>query len=711
MARAPQFPTGPSVGLSFKGAFAAGIMSPMMAFRSDMEKWQTGAAQLTNFFVHVQGGISNRPGTQYVGTSVQTGNPPKLIPFIFSNAQSYVLEFGAQYIRFISNGAYLTNADGSIYQLQSPYAITDVFALRYAQSADVMTITHPSYPAYNLERLAQVDWQLSEVTVGSGLDAPTMTGATATNGNAGNTGTSPGISSVVYTYNVTSVSNSPYTESQTSGSGLNVTNYNIGYYQQYGNYNTVSWDAVAGADYYNVYRQFAGQWGLVGSTTSTTFEDQDYAPDTTQGPPQAYNPIGGNYPVTVAYFQQRRVFAGSNTYPQTVWMSRNANYTNFDSHQPVVDDDGITATIASQQVNEIMHLVAMPDLLVFTGAGIWKVTGGSTGDAITPANFTATPQMYVGCSSVRPITVNSDVLFVEGKGSHVRDLQYAWETQAYQGNDLSVLADHLFYGYTISDWGFAQFPYNLLWACRSDGTLLGMTYLKEQQVWSWHQHTTSGVFLSVAVVPEQNAYGATEDVPYFVVERVIDGATVYMIERMVTRQLGASNDDASDAWFVDAGLKYSNTTTVSSVSGLTHLIGQTVSACIDGKGYIGLTVDSTGACALPVAGSEIVVGLPYTAHAQTLPLDLMQPPQFGRRKRVSKVYASLYNSLGLTVSTNGGAIQVPLGAGATTYDMTTGLAMKIPTPNWTQLGQIDFYQTYPLPCTITTLSLDVEEGN
>ncbi|WEQ51212.1 hypothetical protein LV478_11790 [Komagataeibacter oboediens] len=686
-------------------------MSPALNFRSDMEKWQSGASELTNFFVHVQGGISNRAGTEYVAIARQTGAiQPRLIPFIYNNTQSYVLEFGDLYIRIISNGAYLTNSDGSVYEVVTPYAIADVYGLKYTQSADVMTITHQSYVAYDLSRLGQTDWALTAISYGTSLTAPGGIVTTYTPGNAGNTGTKPGISKADYSYVVTSVSDTLNTESYASAVST-VNNYNIGYYEQYGNYNPVSWDAAANAEYYNVYRLYAGLYGLIGSTTGTSLDDLNYAPDTTTGPPTHKDPFSGNNPVAVGYFQQRRVFAGASDYPQTVWMSRSANYANFDVHTPVRDDDAITATIASQQVNTIKHIVAMPDLLVFTGSGIWKVSaGGQTGEAITPSNFTAIPQIYVGSSDVRPIPINTDVLFIEGKGSHVRDLQYDWYAAIYTGNDLSVMAEHLFYGYTIADWGFAQFPFNLLWAVRSDGTLLGMTYLKEQNIWAWHQHATvNGSFKSVCVVPEVNDYGAIEDVAYFLVERTINNVTSYYIERMVTRQLGADNNDLTKAWFVDCGLRYTGAP-VSTVSGLEHLEGQTVSACIDGKGYTGLTV-ANGSVALPVSGSTITVGLPIAAHAQTLPLDVSQPPQFARRKRISKVYASLYNSCGLMVSTNGGANTYPIGNTGTAGAMTTGLALKIPSPIWTQVGQMDFYVNTPTPVTLTSLSFDVEEGN
>ncbi|MXV35869.1 MULTISPECIES: hypothetical protein [unclassified Saccharibacter] len=756
-----QSPFGPHVGLTWRSSFGGGIMSPLLGYRADMEKWQSGAADLTNFFVHVQGGISNRPGTRYIGTSrtKATSAPPKLIAFIYNNTQSYVLEFGDQYVRFISNGAYLTHDDGSLYELTTPYRIEDAFWLRHAQSADVLTLTHARYPAMNLARRGELDWTLDVISYDAGITAPSSLIASAVEGTAANTGTTPGVSKATYEYAVTSVSNEKNTESNatlapsqtemtttiqtvtdaTTGKtstvqkdtpvevGRFVENYNIGYYTNYGNYNTLTWPSVDGADYYNVYRRFAGQWGLIGNTASLSFDDVNYAPDTENGPPAHRNPFeSGNNPVSVTYFQQRRVFAGAFTYPQTVWMSRSANYTNFDIHTPVVSDDAITATIASQQVNTIKHLVPMADLLAFTGTGIWKISGGQTGTAITPSNFTAVPQMFVGCSDVQPLAINTDVLFIENKGSHIRDLQYDWYAQIYQGNDLSVLSDHLFYGYTIADWSFAQFPFNLIWAVRSDGTLLGMTYLKEQNVTAWHQHTThKGSFQSVAVVPEENGYGAIEDTTYVVVKRLLNGTERYMIERLETRQLGAENNDITRSWFVDCGLRYEGAP-VATLSGLTHLAGETVSACVDGTAYTALTVRSDGSLTVPQSGRVITVGLPITATAKTLPLDLGQPPQFARRKRVSKVYATLYNSAGLSVSTNGGktthslnnqgaaagnAAPNPYRNTAQKPALTTGLAMRIPTPNWTQSGQITFQTTNPLPVTLSTVSVDVEVGS
>lgn len=684
-------------------------MSPSLLYRSDMERWQTGVAELENMFVHVQGAVSNRSGTQYIATSRNTAGPPRLIEFVYNNEQSYVLELGEHYIRIITEGSYITREDGSILEVATPYTQETLLKLRYAQSADVMTLTHPAYPVYNFSRRGLRDWSLEEVIIGTKLTPPKIS-VTVTNGNAGNTGTSPGVSHTDYSYAVTAISTSGHDESELSNI-VTVSAFNLGYCNQYGNYNTISWKALPEVDHYRVYRKYAGSWGLIAATADLTFDDKNYAPDTAQGPPQHNNPFDKNNPVAIAYIQQRRVFAGSDSQPQTLWLSRSSNFTNFDTHTPVVDDDAITATISSQKVSEIQHLVAMADLLLFTGSALWKIGSGNQGGthkAITPSDFIALPQIYIGCAEVPPLPVNNDVLYVESKGSHVRDLQYDLYSDLYDGNDLSVMADHLFYGYTIRDWDFAQFPYDLLWACRSDGVLLGLTYLKEQQIQAWHTHSTpKGLFRSVAVVPETNDYGATEDIPYFVVERELQGQKRYMIERMVSRQMGPENNDIARGWFVDCGLRYEGEA-VSSVSGLEHLEGESVSANINGHPFPSLLVQN-GRVTLPMAGSVVTIGLAYTAHMKTLPLALGQPPIFSRRKRVSKIFTTLYQTYGLQISVEN-TKREPIGPQDVNTD-GTGLFFTIPKGSWGQGGQVDFYQDKPLPCTITTLQPEIEVGD
>lgn len=260
---------------------------------------------------------------------------------------------------------------------------------------------------------------------------------------------------------------------------------------------------------------------------------------------------GGTYPSVPAYFQQRRVYAASLNSPDTYWMSQPGLYDNMDSSIPVTDSDAITGTPWAQQVNGIQFMVPMPGgLVVLTGKGAWQVNGGSAA-AITPSNQSAVPQAYNGChNSVPPLTINYDILYVQSKGSIVRDLAYNFYTNIYTGTDLTVLSNHLFLNKQVVQWAWAEEPYKLVWVVMSDGTMLSLTYLKEQEVYAWTRHDTNGLFVSVCSVTEPPV-----DAVYVITQRYIQGAWRYYSERMNNRLW----QTAEQSFCVDSGL--SNTLT------------------------------------------------------------------------------------------------------------------------------------------------------
>ena len=140
-------------------AFSAGELSPALAARVDLAKYASGVRKLKNFFVHPHGGISNRPGFRYITAAKNPEGIGRLIPFIYSKKEAYVLEFSDQAVRFYFEGKPLCSEDGTIYEIESPYQEKDLAELRYSQSADVLFICHPKYSPKRLERLGQLAWQ------------------------------------------------------------------------------------------------------------------------------------------------------------------------------------------------------------------------------------------------------------------------------------------------------------------------------------------------------------------------------------------------------------------------------------------------------------------------------------------------------------------------------------------------------------------------
>ena len=267
----------------------------------------------------------------------------------------------------------------------------------------------------------------------------------------------------------------------------------------------------------------------------------------------AFGAFGGEqgYPAAVAYHQQRRVFACTYGQPQTVWMSRVAAFPDFSKSSPILDDDAVTFTLNSGQLNAIRGMLSLRRLLLLTSDNEWVVSAGANGGAITPSNIQVDLQGYRGSSKLPVLGVGNVALYVQSKGQIIRDIGYDFAEDSYKGNDLTVMAAHLVQGKQIVDWAWQQTPFSCIWMVRNDGVLLGATYMREQQVIGWHRHDTDGKFESVCVIPEGD-----EDVLYACVVRTIGGVEKRFIERMKTRFFS----DRREAFFVDCGLTFDGRT-------------------------------------------------------------------------------------------------------------------------------------------------------
>jgi hypothetical protein len=429
------------------------------------------------------------------------------------------------------------DAAGTIYQIPTPWLEEDLRLLKYEQSNDVLTVTHASYPIYELSRYDHHDWRLT--TIDFQPRTPTPTGLFVSATIASTTGWTP----TSHQYKVTAVDEDTGEESlPTAASGAVTNDVAI----NRGNFNILSWSAVAGASEYNVYKGRNGIYGFVGRTVDTVFKEDNIAPDFTNTPPKGENPFNGEnkYPRTVSFHQQRRVFGGSNTRPQNVWLTRTGNFKNMGVSSPAKDDDAITFGIAARSKQIINHIVALEDMLVFTPSTEWKVTGPD-GGAITPTSIALKPQSYYGSNDVRPIVSGDQVLFVQTEGSIVRDISFVFERNKYVSNDLTILSPHLFRSKQVVDWSYAQVPSSQIHALQDDGSWLAMTYMREHEVWAWSPQATRGYVESTCAVAEGG-----ENVAYFVVRRYINGEWKRFIERLHTRQFL----NVKDGFFVDSGL-------------------------------------------------------------------------------------------------------------------------------------------------------------
>jgi hypothetical protein len=328
-------------------------------------------------------------------------------------------------------------------------------------------------------------------------------------------------------------------------------------------------------DSYILYKESNGLYGYIGTTVETTFKDTNFTPAFTNGPQSGRNPFegAGNYPQTITFVQQRRVFGGTLNNPQTIFETQAGNYKNMGTSSPTQDSDAIEFTLASTKKQDVYHIVPLEKgMIVFTRSGEWRVTGRD-GDVITPSSVLPMPQTPYGAAKhVKPLVIGKSILFLQRTGRRVLAMGYSLEADSYLATDLTLLARHLFKGRRVVAWASADDPDGLVWCVLDNGKALCLTYLKEHDVWGWGRAETKGKVTDVAVIPEGN-----RDVPYFLVERRIGGSVKKYIEYMAPR----SFEDIRDAFFVDSGLSLDDPVDIASVS-----FGATTTITSNGHGLV-----------------------------------------------------------------------------------------------------------------------------
>lgn len=468
-----------------------------------------------------------------------------------------------------------------------------------------------------------------------------------------------------------------------------------------GAFNTIAWTAVAGAQRYNVYKLSNGLFGYIGQTTNLSFVDDNIAADISKTPPLQSDPFSGEgkYPAAVGYFEQRRCFAGTEEEPAYFWATRSATESSLAYSIPPRDDDSIRFRIAARERCAIRHIVPMANLVLLTESSEWRVAPAN-GEVLTP-DVSVRAQSFIGASEAQPAVVNNTLVFAAARGGHVRELAYNSDAGGYINGDLCLRAPHLFDGLEIVDMAYAKSPVPIVWCVSSDGRLLGLTYVPEQEVGAWHWHDTQdGLFESICVVPEGDA-----DVLYAVVNR--DGER--FIERMEPRR---SQDDAS-GFFVDSGLIYLGAPETD-FAGLDHLEGKTVSVIADGA-VLGEYVVEDGGITIPDPAELVHVGLPITADIETLPLAFeMQGYGQGRPKNINAAWLRFYHSRSVFAGPSFSNLTEYKPRSTEAWGAPPGLIdgeVKISfSPSWSSEGGACIRHSHPLPLTLVGITFEFAVG-
>lgn len=579
-------------------------------------------------------------------------------------------------------------------RVETPYLTEELYDISFSQSGDMVYLAHHNHPLMKLVRYGHRDWKLEEVLFMPTINSPEEFSVSW----KGAGGSYPLRYEVAAVNKKGEVSKSVNAQ---ANNGKHVNDWVVG------EYTTLKWNPVKGAETYNVYRQEAGTYGLIGMTEETSFRDEKYRADTADTPSEPQNPfVEGNNPGVVCFHQQRLVLGAPYLEPQTWYASRTGNYEDFSKSRPVKDDDSLEYTIASGRIDNIQWMTSFGDLLIGTAGSEHKAVGADQG-TLTPSSVNIREQSFWGSLRLRPLIIGNSIIHVQRQGSRVRDLFYSLEKDGYAGNDLSIMAPHLFDRFSIKQWDYQQAPGSLVWAVRNDGVMLVLVYMQEHDIWGWSRISTQGEFTSVVV----NS-GHLEDDVYCVVAREIKGEKRYFLERFENRWF--KEDGVEKAFYLDSGLSYEGEKAVQKVYGLDHLEGCKVDILAHGSPVEPQLVKN-GSVELPYPAKDIHIGLNFKAimSPHVPEADTDQGTSYGRVRNYATSKISLLDSSGgkYGQSTKEDDLYkfdwVPE-MWSEAVDPATGFRdFNLNTP-FSEDGAFYIVQDEPLPFTVAALVLDVD---
>ena len=703
----------------FQSSFTAGELSPSLAVRIDLARYHTGCSLLENMVVHPHGGASKRGGLRYLAA---LAGKTRLMPFIFSSAETYILAWSEKKLSFFTKEGQLLDGAGNPYVLTTPFSYETAKKMGFVQSADVVYLVSEDFAPYKLCRYAHDNWKLEAVNFSPKAAPPAGLGAWLYDVRTSSEKTSDGNGLKQWSFVITQI-NQAGEESLPSAVCSVEGPENL----RQTCYPKLSWQQCAGAEEYRIYQEKNGKYGYIGSSLVPCFDAKNIAPDMTDCPPKAHNPfVNGNYPSCVCFHQQRLVFAGSKKRPQTLWFSRTGNFESFTRSSPVKADDAMEISIAGNEVSRISWLVSLRTLLVGTGGTEWEVK--SNAGALTASDISLVPQSYRGSSRLPALIIGSSVLHINRTQREMHDLVYDFGTDSYSGSDHAVLAGHLFANRAITDWAYQQSPDSVIWCVRDDGALLGHTFLREHEVFAWHRHDTQGKFIAVCSLP-----GASADEVFFVVEREIGEQKHYFLERMEHNRQNTPQEDmsASSLFYVDCGLSYhakeNRDVPIRYVGGLEHLQGMEVAIIANGavcprQKVRTLSYEKNGET-VQIAGIDIgyeaydiVIGLPYAAKLKSMPVEAENgyANTLGKRKRIQGISVYFQNTNHAKIGTDFTRMnevkwrrnEKPGQA----VDLQTDYVFMHLTQHYENQNHVCIMSEAPLPLTVLALLPEVQVG-
>lgn len=586
--------------------FVAGELSPRLAGRTDIMQYYQSAAELLNMIVEFYGGAKKAPGTYFANEVKNSSLATRLVRFVFSDTQAYILEFGNLYIRFYMNGgAVLETAknitsiniatstitsvghgftNGQEIYIADIVGTTELNGRRFlvaGAAANTFTLTDidsnpidmTGYAAYVSGGTASRVYTLTTTYTTADLwklqfaqtaDILYITLGNSTDATKGRpqkkltrtAHTSWTITDIDYSTGYarpalmdTNVTATTITPSADAGAGITLTA------------SAAIFDATHVGSVWRVKDGYVkiiavAAGGLKTAATGNVLYGISLATgpaatdDWAEGAWSGYR----GYPKAVTISEGRLQYGYTVSQPQTVWGSEIGAYETFE--KGALAADAIEFPADTNQVEVINWLFPANEILVGTPSGVSSLGTGSDTLALTASTGRVKKKSAYGVSEVPPQIIGNNVFYWQKYNRTLREYAVNEKSFEYEAFDATVLSDHITKS-GIVDMAYQQSPLNILWCVRADGKLCAFTRQIEQKVSAWTLHDTQGFYESVAVIPKESY-----DEVWFVVRRTVNGVTRRYIEYMVAPEF----EEIEDAFFVHSGLTYDTPYTITGIS-------------------------------------------------------------------------------------------------------------------------------------------------
>jgi hypothetical protein len=495
--------------------FNSGEMSPLAAGRSDLDQYNKAGLDYKNTYVTQYGPFFSKPGSFYVANTKNNDKASRLLRFSFSPSDSQIIEMGDLYFRFF-------NSDGVIggpFEEPSTYTEAEIFDTQYAQSNDVITLTHAAHKPAKLTRLTPTTWSLDDYvffgnpylpdnTVEADLITPSASAAGATGTLTATGGHSPFSSLHVGTFwKIGEPTGSPEEQGY-----VEITGFTSG--------TVVDMKVIKELD---------------GTTATSIWAEA------------AWSDLRG-WPARCWYVGGRLFFARTDTQPNGIWGSKPFIFDNFDPGTGLADE-GISELLPAS--SEIQWLTGLRTLLIGTNVGDFVASGDPT-TGLSPEGFDIIQQTGWGAEPIQPQLIGSQAYAVQTKGRKLRELFYRFQEDSYLSVDTTAIAEHITKG-RIVDMAYQRDPYSINYCVLGSGKMALMTREVDQQVlgWTpWDIEDGEAFFESVATIPHPTE---DHDMVWAIVNVEVDGSE----ERHVVYFENPIIPDRQDlCFYLDDGVRY-----------------------------------------------------------------------------------------------------------------------------------------------------------